>query len=77
MEAMVKEVREKVVHDDVIVLMGLENGTYYEEDEEAAKDDKNTYHVEGKLVVAAPRQVVGLLKNCRECWTRCQTIGRC
>jgi hypothetical protein len=37
-EAMVKEVREKVVHDDVIVLMGLENGTYYEEDEEAAKE---------------------------------------
>jgi hypothetical protein len=70
-EAMAKEVREKVEKDDVIVLMGLDNGTYYEEDEEGTrrlprKDDKNTYHVEGKLVVAAPRQVAGLLKNCRE-----------
>jgi len=70
-EAMVLAVREKVERDDVVVLMGLDNGTYYEEDEEGTrrlprKDEEHVYHVEGKLVVAAPRQVVGLMKNCRE-----------
>jgi hypothetical protein len=30
------------------------------------KDEENVYQVEGKLVVAVPRQVVGLMKNCRE-----------
>ncbi len=67
----VEAVREKMQGDDVVVLMGLDNGTYYEEDEEGMrrlphKDEENVYHVEGKLVVAAPRQVVGLMKNCRE-----------
>jgi hypothetical protein len=70
-EAMVVAVREKVERDDVVVLMGLDNGTYYEEDEEGTrrllrKDEENVYHVEGKLVVAAPTQVVVLMKNCRE-----------
>ncbi len=44
---------------------------YYKEDEEGTrrlprKDEEGTYHIEGKLVMAAPRQVVGLVKNCRE-----------
>ncbi len=70
-DAMVQEVREKVDRDAVVILMGLDNGPYYEEDEEGTrrlprKDEKKVYHVEGKLAVAAPRQAVGLMKNCRE-----------
>jgi hypothetical protein len=39
----------------MVVLMGLDNGAYYEEDEEGTrrlprKDEENVYHVEGKLV---------------------------
>ncbi len=63
-------IREKVDKAAVVVLMGVDNMAYYEEDEEGTrrlprKDEDNTYHIEGKLVMAAPRQVVGLVKNCR------------
>ncbi len=69
-ETMVEAIREKVDKAAVVVLMGVDNMAYYEEDEEGTrrlprKDDDNTYHIEGKLVMAAPRQVVGLVKNCR------------
>jgi hypothetical protein len=69
-ETMVEAIREKVDKAAVVVLMGVDNMAYYKEDEEGTrrlprKDDDGTYHIEGKLVMAAPRQVVGLVKNCR------------
>jgi hypothetical protein len=69
-ETMVEAIREKVDKAAVVVLMGVDNMAYYEEDEEGTrrlprKDDDGTYHIEGKLVMAAPRQVVGPVKNCR------------
>jgi hypothetical protein len=53
-----------VDRDAVVILMWLDNGTYYEKDEEGTrrlprKDEEKVYHVEGKLAV-------GLMKNCRE-----------
>ncbi len=43
-----------------LTLFGLDNGTFYEEDEEdgtrrlPSRDEKGQYHVIGKMVVAAP-----------------------
>ncbi len=54
---------------EVIVLFGLDNGNFYEEDGTRRlprRDEKGQYHVVGKMVVAAPRQVVSQLKSCRE-----------
>jgi len=70
-ETMVETIRENVEEEAVVVLKGVDNMAYYEEDEEGTrrlprKDEEGTYHIEGKLVMAAPRQVVGLVKNCRE-----------
>jgi hypothetical protein len=71
-ENMVEKLGGEVSKEEVIVLFGLDNGTFYEEDEEDGtrrlprRDEKGQYHVVGKLVVAAPRQVVGQLKGCRE-----------
>jgi hypothetical protein len=70
-ETMVETIKENVAKEAVVVLMGMDNMAYYEEDEEGTRrlprrDEEGTYHVEGKLVMAAPRQVVGLVKNCRE-----------
>jgi hypothetical protein len=70
-ETMVETIKEKVAKEAVVVLMGMDNMAYYEEDEEGTRrlprrDEEGTYHIEGKLVMAAPRQVVGLVKNCRE-----------
>jgi hypothetical protein len=70
-DEMVEAIKGNVDKSAVVILMGLDNGAYYEEDEEGTrrlprKDDENKYHVEGKLVLAAPRQVVGLVRNCRE-----------
>jgi hypothetical protein len=70
-EEMVEAIKDKVDKSAVVVLMGLDNGAYYEEDEEGTrrlprKEEENKYHVEGKLVMASPRQVVGLVMNCRE-----------
>jgi hypothetical protein len=70
-ETMWEAIKEKVDKATVVVLMGVDNMAYYEQDEEGTrrlprKDQEGTYHIEGKLVMAAPRQGVGLVKNCRE-----------
>ncbi len=42
--------KEKVDRDTVGMLMGLDNGNYYS----TRRMRRGAYHVEGKLVVAAP-----------------------
>jgi hypothetical protein len=71
-ENMVEKLGWEVSKEEVIVLFGLDNGTFSKEDEEDGtrrlprRDEKGQYHVVGKMVVAAPRQVVGQLKSYRE-----------
>ncbi len=68
-EEMVEVIRDKVDRLAVVVLMGLDNSAYYEEDEEWTRrrlPRKDKENKEGRLVLAAPRQVVGLVRNCRE-----------
>ncbi len=55
----------------VIVFAGFDNGCYYGETEDGERvqpkrDEKGTYHVPGKVVVAGPRQVKTLMGNCRK-----------
>ncbi len=47
----------------------MENATYYEENEEGDRafpkaDKEGHYHVVGRMEVASPRQVKGLVRNC-------------
>ena len=55
--------------DAVIVFWGLDNGLYYQEDEDGdrslpKKDLKGEYHVRGRLEIGSTKQAKGLLSNC-------------
>jgi hypothetical protein len=56
--------------DAVVIILGMDNGMYYEENEEGDRsfpkpDKEGYYHVVGRVEIASPRQVMGLLqRNC-------------
>jgi hypothetical protein len=68
-EEMVEMMGDQISEDAVVIMFGLDNCTFYEENEEGdrsfPKPDKDGhYHVDGRVEVASPRQVKGLMKNC-------------
>ncbi len=68
-EEMVEMMGDQISEDAVVIMFGLDNCTFYEENEEGdrsfPKPDKDGhYHVDGRVEVASPRQVKGPMKNC-------------
>jgi uncharacterized Zn-binding protein involved in type VI secretion len=68
-EEMVELMGDKVGKDAVVIILGMDNGTFYEENEERDRsfpkpDEEGHYHVVGRVELASPRQVKGLLRNC-------------
>jgi hypothetical protein len=68
-EEMVQMMGNQISEDAVVIMFGLDNCTFYEENEEGdrsfPKPDKDGhYHVDGRVEVASPRQVKGLMRNC-------------
>ncbi len=60
---------DKVSKDAVVILFGLDNCTFYEENEEGDRsfpraDKEGHYLVIRRVEVARPRQIKGLMKNC-------------
>ena len=55
-----------------MVMMGLDNGVFYQEDEEEGKltlptaDAKGTYHVKGSLEVAGAKKIKSLMYECKD-----------
>jgi hypothetical protein len=67
-EEMVELMGDKVGKDAVVIILGMDNGTFYEENEEGDRsfpkpDEDGHYHVVGRVELASPRQVKGLLRN--------------
>jgi hypothetical protein len=59
----------KDLGDRIVILYGMDNGVFYEEDEDGDRslpkpDDKGKYHVVGKVEVATQKQAKGLFCNC-------------
>jgi hypothetical protein len=59
----------KDLGDRIVILYGMDNGVFYEEDKDGDRslpkpDDKGKYHVVGKVEVAAQKQAKGLFCNC-------------
>jgi hypothetical protein len=73
-EEMVELLDEQLTKDMVVVFMGLDNGSFYAEDEDGVtslpwkKDGK--YHVEGRVQVANSRQIGNLVGNCEKVWSK-------
>jgi hypothetical protein len=68
-EEMVELMGDQISEDAVVIMFGLDNCTFYEENEEGDRsfpkpDTDGHYHVDGRVEVASPRQIKGLLKNC-------------
>ncbi len=68
-EEMVEMMGDQISEDVVVIMFGLDNCTFCEENEEGdrsfPKPDKDGhYHVDGRVEVASPRQIKGLMKNC-------------
>jgi hypothetical protein len=63
----------QVGKDAIVVFLGLDNGIFYEADEDGerslpSKDKEGKYHVVGKLEVAGGRQAGNLMDNCVPIW---------
>jgi len=71
-EGMVNDLRGKVRPGAVVVMMGLDNGVFYQEDEEEGRmtlpttDDEGNYHVRGSLEVAGTKKIKGLMYECKD-----------
>jgi hypothetical protein len=68
-EEMMQMLVGKDLGDRIIILYGMDNGVFYEEDEDGDRslpkpDDKGKYHVVGKVEVATQKQAKGLFCNC-------------
>jgi len=68
-EKTMKEMEGKVSNQAVLIMMGMDNGMFYEESEDGSrslprKDKEDVYHVEGRLEVGTAKQAKGLLRNC-------------
>jgi hypothetical protein len=68
-EKTMKEMEGKVSNQAILIMMGMDNGLFYEEGEDGSrslprKDNEGVYHVEGRLEVGTAKQAKGLLRNC-------------
>jgi hypothetical protein len=66
---MLELMKDKDLEGRVVVLYGMDNGVYYEEDEDGDRslpkaDEKGKYHVIGKVELATQKQARGLVSNC-------------
>jgi hypothetical protein len=66
---MVTLMGDRVSKDAVVIVYGMDNATFYEENEEGDRafpkpDKEGHYHVAGRVEVASPRQVKGMMRNC-------------
>ncbi len=67
----------KVGKDAMVIFLGLDNGMFYEADDDGerslpSKDKEGKYHVVGKVEVASGRQARSLMENCEPIW---ETVG--
>jgi hypothetical protein len=65
----------KVGTDAIVIFQGLDNGIFYEADDDGerslpSKDKEGKYHVVGKLEVAGGRQAGSLVDNCVPIWEK-------
>jgi len=63
----------KMGKDAMVIFLGLDNGMFYEADEDGerslpSKDKEGKYHVVGKVEVASGRQARALMENCEPIW---------
>jgi len=71
-DGMVRDLSGKVKAGAVVVMMGLDNGVFYQEDEDTgnltlpATGEDGVHHVKGSLEVAGPKKVKGLMYDCKE-----------
>jgi len=71
-EGMVKDLTGKVKPGAVVVMMGLDNGVFYQEDEDTgnltlpATGEDGAHHVHGSLEVAGPKKVKGMMYDCKD-----------
>jgi hypothetical protein len=68
-EEMVELMGDRVSKEAVVIFQGLDNSTFYEENEDGDRafpkaDSDGRYHVVGRVEVASPRQVKSLVRNC-------------
>jgi hypothetical protein len=68
-EEMVALMGDMVSKDAVVIVQGMDNATFYEENEEGDRafpkaDKDGHYHVVGRVEVASLMQVKGLVRNC-------------
>jgi hypothetical protein len=68
-EKMLQLLAGKDLGDRIVILYGMDNGVFYEEDEDGDRslpkpDDMGKYHVVGKVEVATQKQAKGLFCNC-------------
>jgi hypothetical protein len=68
-EKLMEEMEGKVGKHAVLIMMGMDNGLFYEESEDGSRtlpkrDNEGVWHVEGRLEVGTAKQAKGLLRNC-------------
>jgi hypothetical protein len=68
-DEMVKMMAGKDLEGRTVILYGMDNGVYFEEDEEGDRsqpkpDVKGVYHVKGRVELATEKQARGLMANC-------------
>jgi hypothetical protein len=68
-EKMLGEMNRKVRKQAVLIMMGMDNGIFYEENEDGGRvlpkrDEEGVFHLEGRLEVGTAKQAKGLLRNC-------------
>jgi hypothetical protein len=68
-EEMLQLMAEKDLEGRFVILYGMDNGVFYEEDEDGDRslpkqNDKGKYHVSGKVELATQKQAKGLFCNC-------------
>ena len=72
---------KKVSKQAVVQFYGLDNGVFYEENEDGDRalseaDSDGSYHVRDRLEVASPEQVKNLDHNCRPILEKSRRIRR-
>ena len=68
-EKMMGDMDGKVSKQAVLIMMGMDNGIFYEENEDGGRalpkrGEDGSFHVEGRLEVGTAKQAKGLLRNC-------------